>query len=291
MKSIHLMSLILLVSGATACEDPVTLPSGGWGRLVKMLDGPSVYDRPGAEDDVVRGPRLERGAAVYAKVVIGGADLRSADPEIFTVDDVEVREVGEICESDGECRTDYDTWFTLTGHSVGEADLIVEGPGGDERRLPLSVGEFSSAQIAYVLPQDQFRDSHSDRPACAQLGDPLSEIVVDGALSFEYEWIRFEWLALLVCDDTGTRLLTHATWRLDSDEDAQFINAAPGAIFFDIPPDDTADSFIDFAPDRLEGPYPFLWPVRMGTATLFVETTGGFETSIPVTVTAELGPY
>ena len=258
-------------------------PESDWGVFVKMLDGPSDYEGPPVDPtpEVAPGPSLERGALVYAKVVVGGAEVRSSDPTIFTVGQVETREVGEICERDDrlDCRADFDTWFMLLGHAVGDAELIVEGTDRGTRRLPLSVGERASASFRYVATGLE----EADGPRT----EPVNEIVLDGVLgaapsSLFLGVFEFEQVELVARDAEGVRLLSHATWTLTNTEAVQFLDAAPGSFFYDIPSEPTSDAFVGYEVDRFEGPYPFLWPVEEGETVLSVETTGGLEMGISV---------
>ena len=219
---------------------PAHLPSGEWGELAKVWDLPEQ-----AQTSV---PWVELGAPVQAKVVVGGVRLESSDPSVFIVESYETVLAGQLCELFSRCRPDFDTHMTLRGLATGDANLIVDGPLGDERSLPLHVGERETVEIVEAI------DS-STRPSVV-----------------ESTTIESAWLELLVKDGRGHRLATHTVWEIENTEVARF---APLFWLF-------GDTFSVTEPGRHEGPMSFIEFVSAGETTLRVTSETGIDLSIPV---------
>ncbi|MEZ4288564.1 MAG: hypothetical protein R3A47_10570 [Polyangiales bacterium] len=225
----------------------------GWSALVKMMDATNSEQLKFRETT----PSIALGATTQAKVVVGDAQVESADPSIVSVSNVRTVDVSSSDED-----TDYDTYFDLAGVAAGETELIITTSTDGVVRLPIRVRTLDSIEV-YNMEADPLTEQQLEDCSAGPLYlltsalYPLNSMTVRGLNA-----------------ETGEAVVAKAQWSVSNPAIAAFQVWEPPL---------TYDVRISFAEGAYVGPETNLLPKSDGDLIVNVQMAG-VSTTVPVHV-------
>lgn len=144
------LGVATMVACLSSCAEdgapPMTLPEGGWGGPARLAN---CYEAEMCELD-----RWASRSAFEVIVLSADAEVSSSDPSVLEILSAEERtEIEEpfFCWWDCTPRTVTFLGVLARTHDSGRAELVIDGPAGDQARLPVNVVDVERFQIVDVV--------------------------------------------------------------------------------------------------------------------------------------------
>ncbi len=144
------LGAMTMMACLSSCADdgspPLPLPEGGWGGPARLASCD--------EADMCELDRWASASTFELIVTSSDAEVSSNDPSVLEILSAEARSEVErpfFCVLDCAPRTvTFLTVFART-HGPGRAELVIDGPAGDQARLPVTVIDVERFQIVDLV--------------------------------------------------------------------------------------------------------------------------------------------